>query len=47
MSAFAEPLIMDNDKDLVDMCVHSYVTPPEEETADDLGYDYGGCQITS
>lgn len=38
---------MDNDKDLVDMCVHSYVTPPEEETADDLGYDYGGCQITS
>lgn len=34
---------MDNDKDLVDMCVSSYVTPAEEETEDDLGYDYGEC----
>jgi hypothetical protein len=37
-----EPLIMDNDKDLIDMVVRSYVTPPEEETATDRGYDYSG-----
>eukprot|EP00892_Ulva_mutabilis_P002773 jgi/Ulvmu1/12497/UM009_0150.1 len=37
-----EPLIMDNGRDLLDMCVYSYVTPTEEETEDDLGHDYGG-----
>lgn len=34
---------MDNDKDLIDMCVSSYVTPAEEETEADLGHDYGEC----
>jgi hypothetical protein len=32
---------MDNGKDLLEMVVTSYITPPEDETEDDLGHDYG------
>lgn len=36
----AEPLIMDNGQDLVEMVVTAFETPDDEVSEDDSGHDY-------
>lgn len=36
----AEPLVMDNGKDLIEMVIYNYETPDKDVTEEDSGHDY-------
>ena len=43
----AEPLIMDNGKDLIDMVITNFETPDDEISEDNSGHDYSALAVVT